>query len=149
MIKIRPYALEFLKKMRKFYEIIVFTASTTTYAKTIINELDPEAKLVSYILDRGFCLETKNGFFIKDLRIIKNRDLKNIIIVDNLVHSFGFQIENGVPILEWTGDKRDEELKNLCNYLTLAKDYDDLRVFNREKLGLIEFANLKNQFLSL
>ena len=35
-------------------------------------------------------METKNGFFIKDLRIIKNRLLKNTIMVDNLAHSFGF-----------------------------------------------------------
>lgn len=37
-------------------------------------------------------METHNGFFIKDLRIIRNRGLKDLIIVDNLVHSFGLQI---------------------------------------------------------
>ena len=35
-------------------------------------------------------METKNGFFIKDLRILNNKELKDIIIVDNLAHSFGF-----------------------------------------------------------
>ena len=35
-------------------------------------------------------METKNGFFIKDLRIIANKELKNMLIVDNLAHSFGF-----------------------------------------------------------
>lgn len=34
-------------------------------------------------------METKNGFFIKDLRIISNLDLDKTLIVDNLVHSFG------------------------------------------------------------
>lgn len=90
MIKIRPFAKEFLKKMKQHYEIIVFTASTSPYAEAIVKELDPEKKLISYVLDRAFCLETKNGFYIKDLRILKNRDLRNMIIVDNLVHSFGF-----------------------------------------------------------
>lgn len=52
-------------------------------------------------------METKNGFFIKDLRIVKGKDLKKMILVDNLAHSFGFQIENGVPILEWHQDKND------------------------------------------
>ena len=33
---------------------------------------------------------TKNGLFLKDLRILKNRRLEDIIIVDNLAHSFGF-----------------------------------------------------------
>jgi len=88
-------------------------------------------------------LETKNGFYIKDLRIIKNRDLKNMIIVDNLVHSFGFQIDNGVPILEWTGNKKDQELKSLVPYLVDAKNHDDLRQYNRDKLKLTELAQSK------
>lgn len=46
-------------------------------------------------------METKNGFFIKDLRIVSNRSLKDIILVDNLVHSFGLQVDNGIPILEY------------------------------------------------
>jgi CTD small phosphatase-like protein 2 len=54
---------------------------------------------------------TKSGFLIKDLRLLKNRDLKDIVFIDNLVHSFGLQLENGIPILEFTGDKNDEELK--------------------------------------
>ena len=33
---------------------------------------------------------TRNGFYLKDLRILKDRQLENIIIVDNLAHSFGF-----------------------------------------------------------
>lgn len=52
-------------------------------------------------------METKNGFFIKDLRILKNTQLKDVIMVDNLVHSFGFQLDNGVPILEWQNDQKD------------------------------------------
>jgi len=141
MIKIRPFAKEFLKRMKEHFEIILFTAAVSVYAETIIKELDPEKKFVSYILDRNFCLETKNGFYIKDLRIIKNRELKNMVLVDNLVHSFGFQVENGIPILEWTGNKADQELKYLGDYLIEAKKYDDLRDFNRQKLRLLELAN--------
>lgn len=44
-------------------------------------------------------METQNGFFIKDLRIIQNRELKDIIMIDNLAHSFGLQVTNGIPIL--------------------------------------------------
>jgi len=143
MIKIRPFAREFLKKMKEHFEILVFTASHSIYAETVVRELDPEKKFISYILDRNFCLETKNGFFIKDLRILKNRELKNLIIVDNLVHSFGFQIENGVPILEWTGDKNDQELQHVADYLIEAKNHDDMRDYNRAKLRLVEFSEVK------
>ena len=143
MIKIRPFAREFLKKMKEHFEVLVFTASCSLYAETVVRELDPEKKYISYILDRSFCLETKNGFFIKDLRILKNRDLKNMLIVDNLVHSFGFQVDNGVPILEWTGNKNDQELQHIADYLIEAKKYDDVREYNREKLRLAEFSEAK------
>ena len=35
-------------------------------------------------------MQTEEGVHIKDLRIIKNRNLKDVIIVDNAVYSFGF-----------------------------------------------------------
>lgn len=58
-------------------------------------------------------METHNGFYIKDLRIIKNRELKDIVIVDNLIHSFGLQLDNGIPILEYLKGKDDVELKGM------------------------------------
>ncbi len=90
-------------------------------------------------------METKNGFFIKDLRVIKNRDLKNIFLCDNLSHSFGFQIDNGIPILEFHNDKKDRELKYLIDYLLEALYADDIREFNKKKLKLNELANLTTE----
>ena len=127
--------------MTDYYDIFIFTASSPNYANTIINYIDPTGKLINGILTRANCMETKNGFFIKDLRIIKNRDLKNLILVDNLTHSFGFQIENGVPILEWHNDFKDMELKYLADYLVEAVESDDVRVFNQERLKLRDMDN--------
>lgn len=140
-IKLRPYLREFLAALSPLYEIAIFTASAAVYAKTIVNYIDKDKKYINAILSREHCMETKNGFFIKDLRIIKERDLKDVIIVDNLVHSFGFQLENGVPILEFINDKKDEELKHLKDYLLEAYKHDDLRVFNKRALRLHELAN--------
>ena len=36
---------------------------------------------------------------IKDLRVIKNRMLKDMLVLDNNCLSFAFNINNGVPIL--------------------------------------------------
>ena len=114
-----------------------------TYAQTIVNHIDRDKQFISTILSRENCMETRNGFYIKDLRIIKGRDLKDIILVDNLVHSFGFQLENGVPILEFTDNRKDEELKHLTNYLLEAHKSDDVRQFNKEKLRIRDIANQK------
>ena len=124
--------------MSQKYEIIIFTASTQYYADAIINHIDPENKYISYVLTRKHCMQTKNGFFIKDLRIIKNRDLKDMIIVDNLLHSFGLQIDNGIPILEFIDNKRDRELLHLQKHLLLLAEQDDVRVMNKEVLKLEE-----------
>ena len=61
--------------------------------------------------------ETQRLGFIKDLRIIKNRNLSDLIIVDNSVLSFLFQLDNGVPILPFYTNKQDEELLHLSFYL--------------------------------
>lgn len=139
----RPYLRDFFNKVSPIYELIIFTASTAPYAKAVVSHIDPERKFINFILTREHCMETKNGFFIKDLRILKNRDLKDIIIVDNLVHSFGFQIENGVPILEFLDDKNDQELRYLADYLLRGHHISDIRDYNREKLRLLEMAQKK------
>lgn len=59
---------------------------------------------------------------IKDLRVISNRQLENLLIVDNCVGGFANQIENGIPIIPFEGDPTDTELPVLKEYLlNLAK----------------------------
>ena len=117
---------EFLKKVGAYYEIIVFTAASATYATSIIDHIDPRREYISHILTREHCMQTRNGFHIKDLRILRDRELCDIIIVDNLVHSFGFQLRNGIPILEFINDRHDSELPNLADYLVRAYNAKDL-----------------------
>ena len=84
--------------MSEIYNVYVFTAGTQDYAEPIVNYLNQKKKTILGVMHRKNCMETHNGFFIKDLRIISNKDLKDIVIIDNLVHSFGLQLENGIPI---------------------------------------------------
>lgn len=72
-------------------------------------------------------METQNGFFIKDLRIIQNRDLKDIIMIDNLAHSFGLQVTNGIPILEFLANSEDRELQGLEKMLIEMSTVPDVR----------------------
>ena len=99
--------------MSDHFTIYVFTASTVDYAEPIVEYLNEKGKRIHGVLHRKNCMETHNGFYIKDLRIINNRPLKDIVMVDNLVHSFGLQIENGLPILDFTNNPNDEELLHL------------------------------------
>lgn len=146
-MKVRPHVCEFLKKVSREYEIVVFTASGASYANAIVDYLDPSRKYIVKVLSRFHCLETKNGFVVKDLRVFSNRNMKDIIIVDNLVHSFGFQLENGFPILEFTDDDKDEELLHLADFLLEIAPEDDLRVALQNKLRLRELASFEEKNL--
>ncbi|CAD8200634.1 unnamed protein product [Paramecium pentaurelia] len=138
---VRPYTNYFLNKLSQVYSIFIFTASSPSYASIVVDYLDPDQTKIIGIFSRNHCMETKNGFFIKDLRTLKDIDLSSTIIVDNLAHSFGLQIDNGIPILEWNSDEKDEELKQLTEYLIKASQVEDVRIFNRENLRLRELIN--------
>lgn len=132
----RPHWQIFLDEMSALYEIVVFTASTFYYATLVTKALDPEGKYFNGLLSRNHCLMTKNGFFIKDLRMIENRDIKDVVLLDNYVHSFAFNLDNGIPILEWRGESNDDELLHMMDYLREVAKESDVREINRRRLGL-------------
>jgi len=50
---------------------------------------------------------------VKDLRILKNRDLSKVVIVDNCPATYLFQKNNAIPIISFFDDKADTELIKL------------------------------------
>lgn len=66
------------------------------------------------------------GLYVKDLDILANRDLKNVILVDNAAYSYSMQLKNGVPIIPFYKSKEDTELIELCEFLLSLKDEDDV-----------------------
>ena len=62
--------------------------------------------------------------------MISNRNLKDMVLVDNAAYSFGYQINNGIPIISWHDDRSDVELMNLMKYIKLLVNVPDVRVVN-------------------
>jgi RNA polymerase II subunit A small phosphatase-like protein len=84
----RPGVEDFLEKMARHYEIVIFTASLSRvkiyiykhkYAEPLISKIDPK-KCCSHRLFREHCTYINNQY-IKDLSKL-NRDLKDVIIID-------------------------------------------------------------------
>jgi len=92
-------------------------------------------------LYRDSWYETEDGVYIKDLRIFANRDLKDLIIVDNAVYSFGFQLNNGIPIIPYYDNPNDEELYHLVPFLEILANAYDIREKNKEAFQLEEMGN--------
>lgn len=76
--------------MSKIYEIVIFTASHSCYANVVLDYLDPTKEYISYRLFREHCVQTEEGVYVKDLRVIVNRNIQDMLIVDNAAYSFGF-----------------------------------------------------------
>ena len=50
-----------------------------------MNFIDPMKKIFSGFLSKKNCFKSKKGFFIKDLRIISNKNLKVTEVISNHV----------------------------------------------------------------
>ena len=137
--------IEALREINNDYISIVYTASHKIYADAVINYFDPIKELISYRLYRHNCIRTKmleEFIYVKDLRIFRNVDLKDIIIIDNSVLSFVFQFNNGIPILPFYDNKKDMEFKFLVKYLHHLSKFDNIGEENKTNIPL-EFYKKK------
>ena len=134
-VKIRPFAVECLREASKLFEVAVFTASRQEYADVVLDYLDPEHEYIQHRLYRSSCVLV-DGTYVKDLRVLGNRDLSQVVLVDNSVAAFARQISNGVPIRSWANDKHDRELLKLLDYLKVLEKARDVREVNRAKFHL-------------
>ena len=127
-IKIRPFLMEFLAKIKEYYELVVFTAATQEYADPIINALETNGKFFDYRLYRMHTIIIDNDF-VKDLSKL-GRDLSKIIIVDNMEQNYKLQKNNGITIRPfWGKDNEDTALIDLLEILIkIAEKKMDVRI---------------------
>ena len=120
-IKIRPYLMEFLEKIKDYYELVVFTAATQEYADPIINALETNKKYFDYRLYRKHTIIIDNDC-VKDLSKL-GRDMSKTIIVDNMEQNYKLQKSNGITIRPfWGKDNEDTALVDLLDILIKIVD---------------------------
>ena len=85
------------------------------------------------------------GGFIttKDLSIFTSDEVKlsQILLIDNFIYNFAFNLENGIPVQHFWGEKNDQCLLQVMNYLEYIKDFDDLATENEEIYGFKSMFN--------
>jgi len=123
-VLVRPFVAEFLARMARHYEVVVFTASLSKYAEPLVERLDPE-RICVYKLFREHCTFFSNAF-VKDLTRL-GRPMTDVIIVDNSPAAYLFQPENAMPAVSWYEDLNDEELPRLATLLERMAYEDDVR----------------------
>ena len=127
ILKLRPGLFDFLDEVQKFYEIILFTASSQDYAESLIDSIEEKKKYFNYKFFRQHNIIVENDF-VKDISRI-GRDLDKIIIVDNMPQNYRLHKKNGIYIKGfWGEDLCDRVLFYLKTILVkIAKDGGDLR----------------------
>lgn len=76
----------------------------------------------------------KDDIYVKDLRVLHQISLNDIIIIDNSALSFAIHLDNGIPILPFYDNKNDNELLILANYLKELSNAEDIRITNKHFL---------------
>ena len=136
-VLVRPGAEYFIKNISKYYELVIFTASLSNYASPLLDILDKEDN-IKYRLYRENCT-FMNGIYIKDLKKL-NRNLKDLVIVDNSPLAYTLDIDNGLPIKTWYEDKNDIELFKISGILEFLAKTGDVRNYIRKFVKQNEIA---------
>ena len=136
IINLRPGLFDFLNSIKPYYEIISFSSASKAYADNIIKKIEATQKYFDYNLYREHTI-LYGKEYVKDITKI-GRNIKEIIIVDNLEKNFKLNPDNGIKIAPYFGEisygSEDNKLIELEKLLILFNKlkYDDIRMAIRE-----------------
>ena len=86
-IYLRPFLKRFLEKIKRYYNLGIFTASQRYYAEPCINHFDSkEGSYFCLKLYRDSCTKMSCGTYVKNLKVLFGVfEANRILLVDNLV----------------------------------------------------------------
>jgi len=133
----RPGLDEFLTKCVEWFNVGVWTSSSSGYAEAVIPQLFPRPDVLEFVWTRERCVrrfnpELHNYFWIKDLKKLKKRcPLEKILMVDDTPEKLLRNYGNHVLVQEWTGDLEDKELELLLGYLEELGPAENVRAIEK------------------
>jgi len=134
----RPGLEEFLLKISPHFTLGVWSSASNDYVEEIVKKITP--KNIEWFLvwgrtrctmKRDYIMDTY--YYEKKLDKVKNKgfSLEQIIIVDDSPEKARSNYGNAVYINPFEGDKEDEELKYLYDYLLQLKEVDNVRTIEK------------------
>ena len=127
ILKFRPGINHFLTKIKKYFEVIVFSLYPQKIGDYLIDTIEKKEKFFDYRFFIQHSIIYDNEF-VKDLKRI-GRPLDKIIIVDNLPQNYRLNKKNGINIKSyWEDAPNDVALSELSSILIkIARDGGDVR----------------------
>jgi carboxy-terminal domain RNA polymerase II polypeptide A small phosphatase len=148
-VRIRPFLLEFLEVLKVNFKVAVWSSASDDYVCEIVKRIFPVNYPLEFVWGRSKCTFKANynkvsemGYldysehleYIKRVSKIKrsfNHSLERVLIIDDTprkaIHNYG----NAIYPSEFKGDKNDNELLLLSEYLNTLKDVDNVRAIEK------------------
>ena len=106
-VQFRPGLQEFLRRVKKLYNVFFFTSSQQEYANQIIEKIAPDVKQCRRLF-RDSCLNI-SGYSVKDLSVLRT-PLKKTLLIDDIAGSALNNPHNLIHIKSWQGERDDDVL---------------------------------------
>lgn len=131
----RPGLEKFLGLLFQLYEVVIFTSQQEFNARPLLEKLDPYHMYHHFLLTRDSTTRVE-GKIVKDLRHL-NRDLSQVVMMDNNPEHFSLQPDNAILVPAWDGSPDDRYLLDILPFLeTLAiTSPKDVRVILKKYYG--------------
>lgn len=130
----RPYLNEFLHLCQHYFQLAVWSSSSSDYVAEIVQKVLPHGLSLVFAWSRDRCVqkdhpETKQRYYIKDLKKVKRLgyDLDRVLIADDTPQKVKRNYGNAIYVKEFTGNPTDQELKVLGIYLSSIADAANYR----------------------
>ncbi|GLJ15250.1 hypothetical protein SUGI_0249570 [Cryptomeria japonica] len=106
-------------------EIVIFTSTTKEFVDPILDRIDIN-NTIDLRLYRDSCTIEAQGVPVKDLSKL-GRDLKNVVMVDDVPENYKLQPENAFPVKPFYGELTDKDLFRVIDFRKIAAMCSDVR----------------------
>jgi len=135
----RPHLEKFVQTTLERYDVGVWTASGELYASQVINRIFPAGAL-KFVWSSKRCTVARNwttGEYetIKNLSKLKKQGyaLDSILAIDDTPSKYARSFGNLVAVREFVGDRSDNELPLLLQYLESLHPVENVRTVEKRR----------------
>ena len=119
-VKFRPYFFEFIREMKMYYELIIYSSVTAKFNEVIAHYIQSkEGSVFSHCLSSHYCVLDSSKASLKSLDMLSgNRKLDEILCIDSCYNNFMLHPGNIVPLSQFAlNAASDTELIKLAKLL--------------------------------
>jgi len=148
-VYLRPGLATFLTQCAAHFTLAVWSSASDDYVQAVVKQAFPEHITPAFVWARARCTRFRlaepdeQGFdsldyatsyeFAKRLKKVVRRgfDLKRTLIVDDTPEKVRQNYGNAIYIKPYIGERDDQELASLANYLLTLKDVENVRTIEK------------------